>query len=240
MQLLCKFIGFPFFAFWLSHGQLNASGNSLQGPASPVGELVCHQGLLTWHTIATVVENSQTIVGVAHHTGPDFVKESYDREKRCRFRLRNKSGRTAFKTSVKLVALGGTRSHWGFSAATDWAVLRLAKPVPASVNPIRLAGGISGTFRGDVLVAGSLYQRKFLDREEVNCQAAISRRGAALLRHNCATTPGWSGAPVLVNDKGVIMLIGVHSGREKPSGGLRLASFFPGRLRSRIHDAITF
>jgi protease YdgD len=119
---------------------------------------------------------------------------SFARPESLHFLLGYRLGEYAAVGQVVSVRMGA-----GFDAArrgpveADWALLRLAAPLPAAPLPLWDAPVPPGA---RVMLAG--YQQ---DRPEVllaDTDCTLLGREGALLRHGCAATRGASGAPLLL------------------------------------------
>jgi protease YdgD len=83
------------------------------------------------------------------------------------------------------------------TAASDWAVLTLAEPLPATVRPIPLAAAVppSGTA---IEIGGFAQDRAYLMTADTHCRLLGPSSGSAVLAHDCVIAHGDSGAPLLV------------------------------------------
>jgi protease YdgD len=87
----------------------------------------------------------------------------------------------------------------GATAASDWAILALAAPLPAAVRPLRLSADAPASGAG-LLLGGFPQDRAFAMTADAHCAVLGVDAANRLLFHNCAALPGDSGAPLLDGD----------------------------------------
>lgn len=97
------------------------------------------------------------------------------------------------------------------TAASDWAVLDLAEPLPDSARPLRLSPDPPPP-KLKIRVAGFARDRAYVMTADQDCQV-IGPVSGNLISHNCLIAPGDSGAPLLATDKaGEARVVGVAIG----------------------------
>lgn len=82
------------------------------------------------------------------------------------------------------------------TAASDWAVLSLAEPLPASVRPLSLAAAVppAGTA---IEIGGFAQDRAYLMTADRHCRLVGPSAAGGMLVHDCLIAHGDSGAPLL-------------------------------------------
>lgn len=112
-------------------------------------------------------------------------------------------------------AAGGPRG-------ADWAVLRLATPLPGPVLPV--AAAVPGMA---AMLGGWQRDRAHALLADTACRVTDAGRDAAgpVLLHDCAATRGSSGGPLLVRVGGAWAVAGVQSAaRREGRGGVAVAA----------------
>lgn len=135
--------------------------------------------------------------------------------------------RGAFSAQARGAAL---RIGAGFQPATsgpigaDWAVLRLATPLPGPVLPLATRLPVAGT---PAMLGGWQQDRAHALLADTDCQVQAALRdpqGRLLLRHDCAATRGVSGGPLLVRQGEGWAVAGIAVGATAGAqGGLAVA-----------------
>lgn len=197
----------------------------------PIGRITCSSGLLQWASTGTIVENSRTVIAAAHFNTMPFGSGRQTAEN-CRFTITDYQDRVVFSEKVIPEVVGGDWRLRKISTATDWAVLRLERDAPPSLLPLKLMTGQPKLDFGDM----RLLRFDYRVRKSSATHCTWWRRGkaSALAEHTCSTSPGWSGAPMLVQEHGKDVVIGIHAAR---SSGLGLAVTFQGLIGKRVENA---
>ena len=98
------------------------------------------------------------------------------------------------------------------TAASDWAVLTLAEPLPPAVRPLGVAAGVPqpGTA---IEIGGFAQDRAYLMTADRHCRLVGPAAPGAVLVHDCVISHGDSGAPLLVTgEDGTVQAFGVTVG----------------------------
>ena len=82
------------------------------------------------------------------------------------------------------------------TAASDWAVLSLAEPLPASLRPLALAGAVPAPGTA-IEIGGFAQDRAYLMTADRHCRLVGPSPGSGMLVHDCLIAHGDSGAPLL-------------------------------------------
>ncbi len=97
------------------------------------------------------------------------------------------------------------------TAATDWAVLVLAEPLPDSTRPLRPSAEAAAP-KTRIMVGGFARDRAFVMTADADCQV-LGPVAGSLISHDCVIAPGDSGAPLLTKSEGgEVRLLGVAVG----------------------------
>ncbi len=84
------------------------------------------------------------------------------------------------------------------SAASDWAVLHLAEPLPGSVEPLPLSQ-LPASDKAAIMVGGFARDKAYMMTADDHCVVTGSVDGGRLIAHDCVIAPGDSGAPLLIS-----------------------------------------
>lgn len=185
----------------------------------PVGHIACSSGLLKWFTTATVVDDRRTILAAGHF---DTISHGgrliQGKASRCEFRLYDVAGVVSFRSKLAIIQRGGGPFERTLSRATDWSLLELERQVPAETKPLALKFDHVAPKRKKIAIHGFVIPGRGDRRSIVSCDAWPASAGSIVLRYNCLTAPGWSGAPLISRKDGQAFVLGVHSGRWKAYG----------------------
>ena len=97
------------------------------------------------------------------------------------------------------------------TAASDWAVLELAEPLPSSARPLRPSAEAAAP-KTRIMVGGFARDRAYLMTADQDCQV-LGPVAGKLITHDCVIAPGDSGAPLLGTTKaGEVRILGVAVG----------------------------
>lgn len=188
-----------------------------------VGSITCSAEGQSWRTVATLVINSHTVLSVAHHSQMQVGKRIISATD-CRFDLFRSNGSRYYSSKVHLIDRGGDVRLQNISRSVDWAILRLETPAPREVAPLSLGLNSLANEPKKIRIAGFIDGHPRRGRKQLECTAQRIQRGSILISYECATAPGWSGAPVLSADGDDIRVLGIHAAREPHRGiGLSLA-----------------
>ncbi len=131
---------------------------------------------------------------------------------------------TAHATAATLRTAPDFRPETRGPLGADWAVLRLATPLPGPVLPLAALLPAAGTA---AMLGGWQQDRAHALLADTACQIQAVLRDAAgrlLLRHGCAATRGVSGGPLLLRQGDGWAVAGVAvSATEGAQGGLAVA-----------------
>ena len=102
--------------------------------------------------------------------------------------------------------------------SSDWAILTLRDPAPATVDPLQVTPIVPS--KGDNLTAvGFAQQRSHVLTKITPCAAEIDPRyKRELIRVKCEVPPGYSGGPLLDESNGVVVGIQVASSHRRDRG----------------------
>lgn len=199
-------------------------------PTVPVGELSCRRGFSSYSVVGTVVGSRSTILTVAHFSEDRLLHRGM-RLKGCTFRLFDKHGMPSFQTPVSVISRPVISQNWG--GALDWAVLRLESPAPvAPADYIPVTPGLEFA-RKSLLYLERSKGKRFVRMAE-QCSVSRARSRSIVLRHDCPSWRGTSGAPLLAHTGDGYKILGIQSkvgGYAVGLGGWPLSN-----LRSAIAD----
>ena len=184
-----------------------------------IGFIICSSGMRRTATTATVVENRRTILTVAHFDSDG--KSGKLPVSNCRFRLGDNVKSRAPSYALTLSERGGDALQNRISRATDWAVLELDREVPGHVRPMLMPASRNSDRTAAFFEGFERSKRdgfaKFARRQ---CALAANGVRSVLVRHDCPTEAGSSGAPLFANRNGRREIVALHVGR---TGGAGLA-----------------
>lgn len=203
-------------------------------PIESVGLIVCKQGGNTFRTNAALVERRDLVLGVSHFnydakSGRELAVSN------CSFQLRNASGQITFRSAFEVADRGASREHLRESHALDWAVIRLDRTAPA--DPLRLGSldvalseqqvelHARGGYRSNSSYAGSVK----------DCSFRRDRPRSIVIRHQCETQPGYSGAPLVSQGEDGPEIVAVHAKRAE---GFGIAVGLQGSVRTAIRTEL--
>ena len=118
------------------------------------------------------------------------------------------------------------------TAASDWAVLDLAEPLPDGTRPLRPSVAPAAP-KIRIMVGGFARDRAYVMTADEDCQV-LGKVGGKLISHDCVIAPGDSGAPLLTkSDAGEARILGVAVGIwHVGSGQVGIAAPVPSELLS--------
>ena len=191
-----------------------------------IGEIVCREGLTEFRSFGTLVDNRRTVIAVGHFN----VLESQNREispTKCFVRL---GGGKQNQISFVVLAKGGGTLERRLSRAVDWAVLRLDREAPAHIQPLSLGQNNTRPDTGPTAVT-RMYSRS---GSSIKCTVQGVRPNSILVWHNCRSSRGFSGLPLITGSDLHSEVYAVHVGATKAKGqAVRIA----GALRAAILSA---
>lgn len=206
----------PFLAHSVSAESAEIAGAGTDGA---IGFIICSSGMRRTATTATVVENRRTILTVAHFDSDG--KSGKLPVSHCRFRLGDNVKSRAPGYTLTLSQRGGDALQNTISRATDWAVLELDREVPAHIRPMMVQASRNSDRTAAFFEGFERSKRagfaKFARRK---CALAANGVRSVLVRHDCPTEAGSSGAPLFANRNGRREIVALHVGR---TGGAGLA-----------------
>ncbi|MGK7863961.1 trypsin-like serine peptidase [Falsiroseomonas sp. E2-1-a4] len=131
---------------------------------------------------------------------------------------------TAHATGARLQVGPGFRPETSGPIGADWALLRLATPLPGPTLPLAATLPAAGAA---AMLGGWQQDRAHALLADTDCQVQAVLRdaeGRLLLRHGCAATRGVSGGPLLVRHGEGWAVAGVAVGATSGAqGGLAVA-----------------
>ena len=190
-----------------------SSEDNIRGPLGQsmqaVGTLKC--GRKSVH--ATLVGNDRTIVTVGHVLPLQSPQKS---SVACLFMSKSLDGSRTFRSRARLRMTG--LSHMA-PVATDWAVFRLDRPLPA--RPLGL-GRLSDIDKGYQVSLMAFRDHRsaspLISKERCNVRRAEDRQ--IVIRHDCPTYRGLSGAPLVYQIGQRWMIAGLHARADGKGPGL--------------------
>ncbi|WP_271271868.1 trypsin-like serine peptidase [Aliamphritea hakodatensis] len=107
---------------------------------------------------------------------------------------------------------------------SDWALLRLDKPLGDMLGSVSLATGMRPSVGMPVVHAGYRYDRQEVLTVQQRCVITGIYDRQRLLRSNCQSGYGDSGGPLLFRQEGRWYVLGLHSVRVGDSASLAVAA----------------
>ena len=98
--------------------------------------------------------------------------------------------------------------------SSDWSILRLAEPLPATIRPLQVAGTIPEPAT-ELLMGSYAARRLHLMTEVSGCRLLGFSQHRDLILHNCAAGFGSSGAPLLMLSEQGYVVVGLQVAFEK-------------------------
>ena len=98
--------------------------------------------------------------------------------------------------------------------SSDWSILRLAEPLPATIRPLQVAGTIPEPAT-ELLMGSYAARRLHLMTEVSGCRLLALSQRRDLILHNCAAGLGSSGAPLLMLSEQGYVVVGLQVAFEK-------------------------
>lgn len=181
--------------------------SGISTPRVPVGELSCRRGFSTYSVVGTVVGTKTTLLTVAHFSEDRFLHQGA-RLRSCTFSLFNEHGLASFRSGVSVISRPAISQDWG--GALDWAVLRLEKPapvLPADYMPITP----SLKFEQKSLIYLERSKGRRFVKSAGQCSVSRARSNSIVLRHDCPSWRGTSGAPLLAHTSDGYKIFGIQS-----------------------------
>jgi protease YdgD len=137
------------------------------------------------------------------------------------FLLGYRSG--SYSTDARIVSYqigpGFAPLSYDQTSGSDWAVLTVTKPLPGTIEPLRLRRHLVPSGTKAVLV-GYPQDRAFAMTADRDCELHEKLGAGRLLLHSCRNALGYSGAPILVGTGGREMEVaGIHIA-SMPSDGI--------------------
>ena len=93
--------------------------------------------------------------------------------------------------------------------SSDWSILRLAEPLPATVRPLQVASNIPEPTT-ELLMGSYAARSVHLMTEVSGCRLLGFSKGRDLILHNCAAGLGSSGAPLLMLSERSYVVVGLQ------------------------------
>lgn len=201
----------------------------------PIGRIICRRGRQGYLTTATLIEDYRTVLAVSHFNFDEATNQTIPVEN-CEFQFLNQNGEMTFRSKFQVVARGSIGRNLRFSRATDWALLHLSVDAPASQSPLPVTSQFNiekdrVDLVGFVFVNGRMKQLVV----DLNCAPVSYLSQANIMTHQCNTSEGSSGAPLIAELNGRPFVIGMHAARG-PEGGiaLRIAGHAERSIRNRV------
>ena len=109
--------------------------------------------------------------------------------------------------------------------SSDWAVLKLTEPLPATIRPLATIDRLPAAGAG--LMIGSYAAGRVHVMTKDSCQLLGARSRSNLLEHDCKAAQGSSGAPLLAMDGDKAVIVGIQVAMERPPSTIMLAVAAP-------------
>jgi protease YdgD len=119
--------------------------------------------------------------------------------------------------------------------SSDWAVLTLTAPLPDGIRPLQLVDHLPAAGSG-LMMGGYARRRLYFMTADTNCRLLGEVPGSLLLTHNCQAAQGSSGAPLLLMEGDVAVIVGVQVAIGHHSGtDVMLAVSAPSIAEGQLH-----
>ena len=202
-----------------------------------LGRIECKLRGFKIFTSATLVEDHHTLLTVSHFNLTD-TKEGFIPARHCEFQLINNHEEIYFRSNVLVMFRGSNEQNIKISRATDWAILKLVNPAPSSIKPILLEANTPLVkFESVDIVAYDKdhagMRRQYLIKD---CRPSPQSPRSIILIHECSTSLGASGAPLIIRSEGIARLIAIHAGRSADGGvAVQYAGYIVKAMSNRRH-----
>ncbi len=95
------------------------------------------------------------------------------------------------------------------SIASDWAMLTLTEPLPASIRPLQLSEWVPAA-GASLAIAGYGRSRSHIMTGDEDCRVLSAPAEPDLIAHNCSVAYGMSGAPLLASQGDAFVVVGIQ------------------------------
>lgn len=111
--------------------------------------------------------------------------------------------------------------RYGQTSESDWAVLKVTRQLPATIEPLRLRrdSAPSGT---RAMLVGYPQDRAFAMTADRECELGENIDAGRFLSHTCRGMKGYSGAPILVNAGGEMQVAGIQIASLESNGAQKM------------------
>jgi hypothetical protein len=100
---------------------------------------------------------------------------------------------------------------------SDWALLRLADSLPATILPLAVTD-TAPTVGTQVMIGSYARGRRFVMTVDQDCALIGASAKPVLLEHDCRVAQGSSGAPLLMMNHDRAVIVGLQVGMGKRNG----------------------
>lgn len=216
--------------------------NGSEGTFASVGRVICTSGSgrpLT--ATATVVGDRNTLVTVSHYRSSR--SGAVGEFGTCRFELYDSNGRVTFSSPLRSerTAFPADQYLRQRNDNPDWAVLKLANPVPGAIRPMRIARLSAQELEdlADVYMVGYHANLEVSSRAKLispNCRPRnnVTSRSEVLFTHTCDTSPGSSGSLLYIETDSGPLAIGVNTAEGEGNGQWNYAQVLPPSVLAMI------
>ncbi|AXK43690.1 hypothetical protein [Erythrobacter aureus] len=177
-----------------------------------VGQIRCNTEIFAMHWIgytATVFEQRDLVFA------PGSFKELGEKRaaiQNCNFYLFGDKGEKVFKSKFWVVGQGGDKRHRRMSNVTNWAILKLKKPVPAWAQPVRGSRAATDLVGSDISIPVFEKFAKGSGSVEKHCVVEwVKDAGLNVQYQGCEMQGGGGGAPLVVKGEDGPVMIGMHT-----------------------------
>lgn len=177
-----------------------------------VGQIRCNTEIFGLYWIgytATVFEQEDLVFA------PGAFRLHDDKEaaiQNCNFYLFGDNGEKAFKSKFWVVGQGGDRRHWRHSNVTNWAILKLKKPVPSWAKPVKGLRAATESVGSDISIPVFEKFSKGEGAAERRCKVEwVEDAGLNVQYKGCGMSGGGGGAPLVVKGADGPVMIGMHT-----------------------------
>ena len=105
--------------------------------------------------------------------------------------------------------------------ASDWAVLKLAKPLPSAIRPLQFVEH-QPTTGSRLMVASYARGRRHVLTADKSCQLLREASSLSLFENDCRGAQGSSGAPVLIPEGEIAFIVGIQVAMENHKEAQRM------------------
>ena len=103
------------------------------------------------------------------------------------------------------------------SIASDWAMLTLTEPLPATIRPLQPSGQVPAA-GASLAIAGYGQGRSHVMTGDQDCRVLSAPAEPDLIAHDCRVANGTSGAPLLAREGDGFILVGIQVAAARRDG----------------------